>query len=153
MFIFSIPSQTMAKGITPTLPAFFIAVFLVITTTATTYTTTTITTTTNNETPINSKCKIERGEIKDCLIYLSPEGDFFLDECCSQLEEFKSECQCKALKEVVWQIEHQRKSDGYGMTPEEKKQIQEIAQDLPRRCYLDFSGSCTIMPDQPAATY
>lgn len=142
----------MAKFISSVLPAFFIVNFFVVTTTATAYTTI-ITTTTiagNNEAPINSKCKLEREEINDCLTYLSLAGDSYLDECCSQLKEVKSKCQCKALKEVVWQIEHQKKTSGYGMTPEDMKQIHQIAQDLPRRCFLDFSGSCVINPNPPA---
>lgn len=139
----------MAKLITSILPVFFIVTFLVVTTTATTYTTT-ITTTTitgNNETPINSKCKLEKEEINDCLMYLSSEGDSFLDECCSQLEEVKSNCQCKALQEVVWQVQHQKRK--YEMTPEDMKQILKFAQDLPRRCFLDFSHPCVIASDPP----
>lgn len=142
----------MAKLISSILPSFFIVTVLVVTTTANTYTTT-ITTTTiteNNETPINSKCKLEKEEINDCLMYLSSEGDSFLDECCSQLKEVKSNCQCKALKEVVWQIQHQKQKSSYEMTPEDMKQILQFAQDLPRRCFLDFSGSCVIASDPPA---
>ncbi|KAK1391812.1 hypothetical protein POM88_010868 [Heracleum sosnowskyi] len=139
----------MAKPKRSILPAFFIVTFLVVTTIATTYTTT-ITTTTitgNNEIPINSKCKLEKEEINDCLMYLSSEGDSFLDECCSQLKEVKSNCQCKALKEVVWQVQQQKQKSKYEITPEDMKQTLQFAQDLPRRCFLDFSGSCVIASD------
>lgn len=141
----------MAKFISSISPAFFIVIFLVVTTTVTTYTTTTITTTIteNNETPINSKCKLEKEEINDCLMYLSSEGDSFLDECCSQLKDVKSNCQCKAIKEVVWQIQHQKQKSRYEITPEDMKKILQFAQDLPRRCFLDFSGSCVIASDPP----
>lgn len=151
MSIVSAPSQAMAKLKTSILLALFIITFLAITTTRKTSTTafTTTTITQNNKTPMNSKCKLEKEEINDCLMYLSLEGDIFLDECCSQLKEVKSNCQCKALKEVVWQVTQQKEKSRYPITPEDTKHIQQFAQDLPRRCFLDFSSSCVIASDPP----
>lgn len=144
------------------LAALFVALFAVAS--ANTYTTTITTTATattrgimeEESSPIliNGGCKqIHEQQIQHCMMFLSPAIspeekmnalDEHLPECCQQLKQVKTKCRCMVIKELLWQLQHQQPRPGQSWQSQELEQMEQDAQDLPRRCYVEVTQPCII---------
>ncbi|CAL5390530.1 unnamed protein product [Camellia sinensis] len=87
-------------------------------------------------------------QLRDCQRYLAQQARRFanpkrreqgLDECCDQLEKMDQDCQCENLREAIRQRQ-QQEGEKKG---EERRQMEQAAEDLPQRCGLS-SERCQI---------
>ncbi|GMP52615.1 hypothetical protein CsSME_00018354 [Camellia sinensis var. sinensis] len=90
----------------------------------------------------------QQQQLRDCQRYMAQQAQRFanpkrreqgLDECCDQLEKMDQDCQCENLREAIRQKQQQEGE----MREEEKRKMEQAAEDLPRRCGFS-SQRCQI---------
>ena len=90
----------------------------------------------------------QQQQLRDCQRYMAQQAQRFanpkrreqgLDECCDQLEKMDQDCQCENLREAIRQRQ-QQEGEKRG---EERRQMEQAAEDLPQRCGLS-SERCQI---------